>query len=134
MTEVIVDSNIVLDVVTRDPTWLPWSLNQLNRHALGGKLIINDIVFAEISVRFPDFETLDTFVGEAGLALEAIPRAGLFLAGQAFKLYRDRGGSRDGILPDFLIGAHAAITGRSLITRDRQRFRSYFPTVELITP
>lgn len=133
-TEIFVDSNVILDIVTDDDVWLAWSLGQLSRFTLGERLIIDDIVFAEISSRYPTIEELEELVEGMGLVVEPLPRAALFLAGHAFKLYRDRGGTRDGILPDFLIGAHAAVTGRTLLTRDRGRFRSYFPDLELITP
>lgn len=134
MTEVFVDSNVILDLVTNDPVWLRWSLSQLDRLALDARLIVNDIVFAEVSSRYPSFEGVEELFSGMKLDVEPIPRPALFLAGHAFKLYRDRKGERQGILPDFLIGAHAAVSGRALLTRDRGRFSSYFPTLELITP
>jgi predicted nucleic acid-binding protein len=130
----IVDTNILLDLVTDDPIWSAWSLWQLERAALNGPLIINDVIYAELSVRFEQMETLEEVVVDAGLTLEGIPRPALFLAGKAFQIYRTGGGVRTGVLPDFFIGAHAAVTGRAILTRDQGRYRRYFPGVALISP
>lgn len=130
----IIDTNILLDIVTDDPRWIAWSLTELERAALNGPLIINDVVYAELSVRFDRMETLDEVVVDAGLTIEPVPRPALFLAGKAFKNYRTAGGVRTGVLPDFFIGAHAAVTGRAILTRDIGRYRTYFPTVKLISP
>ena len=94
----------------------------------------NDVIYAELSVGFGQIEEVDAFVAGAGLALEPMPRAALFLAGKAFARYRRAGGSRTGVLPDFFIGAHAAVMGLPLLTRDTGRYRTYFPAVTLITP
>lgn len=134
MTDVIVDSNVILDVVTADPTWLAWSVGHLNALSLRSRLIVNAIVFAEVSARYSTPEEVDEVFGGMQLVMEEIPKVGLFLGGAALKRYRDSGGERSGILPDFLIGAHATVTGRVLLTRDRGRFRTYFPSLELITP
>ena len=123
-----------LDVVTNDPTWADWSIRQLDAAPLKGPLAINDVVYAELSVRFASIETLDAVLEQAGIAMESISRASLFLAGKVFLRYREAGGQRTGVLPDFFIGAHAAVAGFSLLTRDAQRYRAYFPTVELVTP
>lgn len=97
-------------------------------------MLINDVVYAELAVRYDRVENLEAFVDEAGLAMAPIPRAALFLAGQVFAQYRRSGGSRTGVLPDFFIGAHAAVTELPLLTRDVGRYRTYFPSLKLITP
>ncbi len=130
----LVDTNILLDLVTDDPTWADWSIRQLDAAAVNGSIIINSIVYAELSVRFERIEDLDEVLAEAGITMEEIPRAALFLAGKVFRRYRAAGGSRNGVLPDFFIGAHAAVSMLPLLTRDIQRYRTYFPTVELIAP
>ncbi len=130
----LVDTNVLLDVVTDDPVWAPWSIRQLDRAALAGPLLINAVVYAELSVRYHRIEDLDAMLDDARLDLAPIPRAGLFLAGKAFQLYRGQGGSRTGVLPDFFIGGHAAVAGLPLLTRDARRYRSYFPTLSLIAP
>lgn len=130
----LVDTNILLDIVTDDPTWADWSIQQLDIAATKGPLIINGVVYAELSVRFERIEDLDAVLAEAGIGLAEILPAALFLAGKVFQRYRRAGGSRRGVLPDFFIGAHAAITGLPLLTRDIARYRTYFPTVQLIAP
>ncbi|KAA2213608.1 type II toxin-antitoxin system VapC family toxin [Teichococcus oryzae] len=130
----LVDTNILLDLATDDPHWADWSLRQLEAAAVQGPLLINDVIYAELSVRFPGVEQVNAFVAEAGLHLEPLTRPALFLAGKVFKAYRGRGGSRSGVLPDFLIGAQAAVMGLPLLTRDAARYRSDFPTVTLIVP
>jgi hypothetical protein len=96
--------------------------------------MVNDVVYAEFSVRFDTIESIDSFLSTAEILLTAVPRAALFLAGKAFQRYRAAGGTRTGVLPDFFIGAHAAVAGVSLISRDARRYRTYFPTVDLIAP
>lgn len=130
----LVDTNVLLDVVTDDPTWADWSIEQLEAAALRGPLLINDVVYAELAVRYERIERLETFLSEAGLDMAAMPRSALFLAGKVFQKYRKAGGSRTGVLPDFFIGAHAAVDRVDLLTRDTARYRTYFPTVKLITP
>ena len=130
----LVDTNVLLDLVTDDTTWAEWSIRQLDAAALKGRLIINDVIYAELSVRFATIEALDSVVDEARLTMEPIPRSALFLAGKAFQRYRTAGGRRTGVLPDFFIGAHAAVAGHTLLTRDAQRYRAYFPTIDLVTP
>ena len=130
----LVDTNILLDLVTDDPTWAEWSIRQLDAAAVNGSLVINSVIYAELSVRFERIEDLDEVLSEAGIMMEDIPRAALFLAGKVFRRYRGAGGSRTGVLPDFFIGAHAAVSKLSLLTRDIQRYRTYFPTVNLIAP
>jgi predicted nucleic acid-binding protein len=131
---ILVDTNVLLDVVTDDPLWADWSVAQLEAASLQGTLLINDVVYAELSVRYQRIEQLEAFVADAGLLVEPTPRAALFLAGKIFARYRKVGGTRSGVLPDFFIGAHAAVSGLPLLTRDTARYRTYFPTVELIAP
>jgi len=131
---ILVDTNVLLDVVTDDPVWAPWSLRQLDTAAMQGPLAINAVVYAELSVRFERIEDLDSVVAQAGLAIETLPRAALFLAGKAFLRYRAAGGGRTGVLPDFFVGAHAAVAAIPLLTRDARRYRTYFPSVSLIAP
>jgi predicted nucleic acid-binding protein len=114
--------------------WADWSIRQLDAAALQGPLAINGVVYAELSVRFERIEDLDAVLEEAGIALREIPRAALFLAGKVFQRYRAAGGTRPGVLPDFFIGAHAVVAGMPLLTRDVQRYRTYFPALSLITP
>lgn len=130
----LVDSNVLLDVATNDRRWASWSEAQLDAAAARGALWINDIVYAELSVRFERVEALDAFCAAASLVIQAMPLEALFLAGKAFRAYRARGGPKTGVLPDFLIGAHAAVAGVPLLTRDVGRYRTAFPSLELITP
>lgn len=129
-----VDTNVLLDLVTDDPVHADWSLAQLEAAALRGPLVIGDIVYAELSVRYARIEDLDAFVARAGLRRAAMPDAALFLAGKAFGSYRRSGGTRTGVLPDFFVGAQAALAERPLLTRDVRRYRTCFPSVELIAP
>ncbi|MCW0000228.1 type II toxin-antitoxin system VapC family toxin [Pararhizobium sp. YC-54] len=130
----LVDTNVLLDVVTDDPAFADWSIEQLEAAALRGPLLINDVVYAELAVRYERIERLDAFLAEAGIEIAMMPRPALFLAGKVFQKYRKAGGSRTGVLPDFFIGAHAAVARLDLLTRDTARYRTYFPTVTLITP
>ncbi|MFO1079299.1 MAG: type II toxin-antitoxin system VapC family toxin [Reyranellaceae bacterium] len=131
---ILVDSNVLLDLVTDDPDWSEWSIAQLEAAALSGPVLINDVVYAEISIRYQRIEDVDDMLAQAGIDLAVIPRAALFLAGKVFHQYRRRGGRRSGVLPDFFIGAHASAAGWRLLTRDVGRYRSYFPRLELISP
>jgi predicted nucleic acid-binding protein len=130
----LADSNVLLDLITNDPVWRDWSEQQLTAAAITGDLAINEVVFAELSVRFARIEELDLQLERTGAYLIRTPPEALFLAGKAFGRYRARGGQRPGVLPDFFIGAHAAVANAPLITRDTQRYRFYFPGIELITP
>ena len=130
----LVDTNVLLDLVTDDPLWADWSVRQLDAVAVNGSLVINSVVYAELSVRFERIEDLDDVIDETGITVVEIPRAALFLAGKVFKRYRAAGGNRTGVLPDFFIGAHAAVTRLPLLTRDVQRYKTYFPTIGLIAP
>jgi predicted nucleic acid-binding protein len=130
----LVDSNVLLDVLTRTPDWWQWSLRQLEHAALSGPLVINDVVYAEVSTRYTSVDTVDTVLRDFGVDLVAMPRAALFLAGKAYLSYRTAGGVRTGVLSDFFVGAHATAEHLPLLTRDTRRYRSYFPTVNLIAP
>ncbi|MDB5505113.1 MAG: hypothetical protein JWR89_5015 [Tardiphaga sp.] len=130
----LVDSNVLLDVITEGQEWADWSEQQLDRAALRGPLIINDVIYAEVSARFSVFETLDALLDEYRIEVAPMPRASLFLAGKTFLRYRSAGGLRTGVLPDFFIGAHAAVLNLSILTRDTKRYRTYFPSVKLVAP
>jgi predicted nucleic acid-binding protein len=130
----LVDSNVILDVVTDGEVWADWSQEQLEQAASAGPLVINDVIYAEISTRYATVEDVDAMLRNLDISVATIPRTALFLAGKAYLRYRATGGVRSGVLSDFFIGAHAAVDQRPLLTRDAQRYRSYFPTVELITP
>lgn len=134
MSGILVDTNVLLDVVTRDPVWAEWSVQQLDAAAIAGPIGINDTIYAELSVRFDTIEAVDAVLQNVQLKMLAMPRAALFLAGKAFGRYRAAGGIRGNILPDFFVGAHAAVNGLTLLTRDARRYQTYFPTVTLISP
>ena len=129
---ILVDTNVLLDVVEDDPVWADWSLQQLEAARLRGQLAINAVIYAELSMAYERIEELDRAVGIAGLEEVPIPREALFLAGKVFLRYRRRKGMKRGVLPDFFIGAHAAVAGLPLLTRDQRRYRTYFPTIELL--
>ncbi|SMH41428.1 type II toxin-antitoxin system VapC family toxin [Mesorhizobium australicum] len=131
---IFVDTNVILDVATFDPNWAIWSLNQLELASASGPLLINEIVYAELSVGYTLIEELDDLVEKLELEMVQIPRSALFLAGKAYHKYRQSGGMRTGVLPDFFIGAHAAVLQIPVLTRDVARYRAYFPTVRLIAP
>lgn len=114
--------------------WARWSIAQLQSASIKSPVVINDVVYAELSARYDSIERLDAFVAEAELTHVRMPKSALFLAGKVFTKYRKAGGQRNGVLPDFFIGAHAAVEGMALITRDTARYRSYFPTLHLISP
>jgi len=130
----LVDSNVILDIFTRDPEWFEWSSSVLISAASRSGLVINPVIYAEVSLRFSRIEDLDAVLPLDQFAREPIPYPAAFLVGKAFVLYRRRGGTRSSPLPDFFIGAHAAVTGHQLITRDPARFTSYFPSLNLISP
>jgi predicted nucleic acid-binding protein len=131
---ILVDTNVLLDVLQEDPKWADWSQGQLDSASLTGQLVINAVIYSEISMSFARIEELEAVIAEASLILEPIPREALFLASKVFIEYRRRQGTKQGVLPDFYIGAHAAVSGHAILTRDSTRYRSYFPTVELISP
>ena len=131
---ILVDSNVILDVVTQDAEWTAWSMDALERAGEEGPLVINPLVYAEVSIGFERIEDLDDALPAQYLQREALPWEAAFLAGKVFVKYRRAGGSRSSPLPDFYIGAHAAVRGYTLLTRDTRRYRMYFPRLKLITP
>lgn len=134
MTGVIVDSNVILDVLLNDPKWADWSESALERYAQHATLYINPIVYTEISIGFERIEDLESAVSNGGFKMLQFSKEALFLAGKAFLAYKKNKGNKISPLPDFYIGAQAAILKLELITRDISRYQTYFPTVKLITP
>lgn len=130
----LVDTNVLVDVLEDDPEWADWSIQQLRAQSQIHPLTINPIIYAELSLTFSAVEALDETLDNLGLTLKELPRPALFLAGKAFVRYRRQGGSKNNVLADFFIGAHAAVLGCPLLTRDARRYQAYFPSVELITP
>lgn len=130
----LVDSNVLLDIATEDPVWAPWSGLRLTEAIDAGRVVINPIIYAEVSVGYDTIEALDHALPETTFRREPLPFNAGFLAGKAFLAYRKRGGTKPSPLPDFYIGAHAAVAGHRLLTRDARRYRTYFPRIELITP
>ncbi|MFZ4408333.1 MAG: type II toxin-antitoxin system VapC family toxin [Paracraurococcus sp.] len=130
----LVDTNILLDLTGKDAGWAEWSGRALEVAFGRGPVFVNDVVFAELSIGFDRLEGCEGLLDAVGIGILPIPRPALFLAGKVFQAYRRRGGPRTGVLPDFFIGAHAAVEGLPLITRDVRRYRTYFPTIDLIAP
>ena len=130
----LVDTNVLVDVLQNDPQWADWSIAQLRAQAQLHALAINPVIYAELSLSFSTFEALDRVVATMELAMHEVPRPALFLAGKAYLQYRRRGGGKAQVLPDFFIGAHAAVEGWPLLTRDASRFRTYFPSMEVVAP
>ena len=131
---VLVDTHVLVDVLQNDPQWADWSIGQLRAQAKLHELAINPVIYAEISMSFSTMEALDAVVTRMELSVREIPRPALFLAAKAFALYRRRGGNKARVLPDFFIGAHAAVQGWPLLTRDASRFRTYFPSLAVLAP
>jgi predicted nucleic acid-binding protein len=131
---VLVDSNVLLDVLAEDPTWFEWSSRALAEAADRSRLAINPIVYAEVSIGFDRIEALDTALPEGVFTRLPLPWPAAFLAGKCFIAYRRASGERRSPLPDFYIGAHAAVAGMSLLTRDARRYRTYLPRLDLIAP
>ena len=134
MPVTLVDSNVLLDVLTEDPAWVGWSTEALATAAESGPLAINPIIYTEVSVRFSRVEDLDEALPPIDFRRLALPWDAGFLAGKAFSSYRRNGGTRSSTMPDFYIGAHAAVAGLTLLTRDVARYRTYFPLLDLVTP
>ena len=134
MRAVLVDSNVLLDVMSGEGPWAAWSADMLASIGDSHRLFINAIIYAEVSVRFTRIEELDEVLPRDLVSREPIPYEAAFLAGKVFVAYRQAGGVRTAPLPDFFIGAHAAVSGAGLLTRDTARYRTYFPTVNLIAP
>ena len=133
---ILVDTNVLLDVVLDDAVWAEWSQRQLDAASLRGSLCINPVIYSELSMAFARIEELEAVLADGGFQVEEIPREALFLAGKVFRRYRQRSRAsvKRNVLPDFFIGAHAAVRGLPILTRDVGRYRAYFPTVELISP
>ena len=134
MTPVLVDSNVLLDIANSDPASSEWSHAALARIGQSSILVINPLIYAEVSVGFSRIEELEEVLPRSNFRRDPLPYDAAFLAGKAFLRYRRRGGSRTSPMPDFSVGAHAAVAGFRLLTRDPQRYRTYFPTVRLIAP
>ncbi|MBX7159271.1 MAG: type II toxin-antitoxin system VapC family toxin [Acidimicrobiia bacterium] len=134
MTATLVDSDVILDVATDDASWSARSAAALGRAADSGPLVVNPIVYAEVSIGFATIEALQVALPPDVFVREDLPWTAAFLAGKAFLGYRRKGGAPRSPLPDFYIGAHAAVSGHKLLTRDARRYRTSFPTVELVTP
>jgi predicted nucleic acid-binding protein len=130
----LVDSNVILDLVTDDPAWFEWSSESLSRAADESTLAVNPIIFAEVSIGFSTLEEIEDLLPARDFRRLELPYEAAFLAGKAFLAYRKRGGGRTAPLPDFYIGAHAAIAGMRLLTRDPRRYRTYFPTIDILAP
>lgn len=131
---ILVDSCVIIDVIESDRTWASWSQRQLEMWSASGPLLINAVIYAELSIGFRRIEEVESVLAKAQIALEAIPREALFLAGKAFQRYKARGGTRTAVLSDFFIGAHASVRGIPLLTRDVRRFADYFPKLEIAAP
>jgi predicted nucleic acid-binding protein len=131
---VFVDTNVLVDVLERDSQWWKWSLGQMQSLAAAHQLAINAVIYAELAATHTSSADLDQKIATMNLGYEEIPRAAAFLAGKAFILYRRRAGGKTGVLSDFFIGAHAAVLGCPILTRDQSKYATYFPTVPLIAP
>ena len=131
---ILVDTCIFLDIVQSDRSWVEWSMAQLELASEQGPLLINPVIYAELTAGYPSIESADRALTEFGARLEELPREALFLAGKAHRQYRERRGTRTGVLPDFFIGAHAAVLDIPVLTRDTARIRTYFPSVIMIAP
>ncbi|PCJ25493.1 MAG: DNA-binding protein [Rickettsiales bacterium] len=130
---IVIDSNIILDIVTQDSRWFDWSSSQLKTLAEDYKLLINDVIYSEISISFEYIEELENILVD-NFIIQPIPKEALFLAGKAFLKYKKLGGTKTSTLPDFFIGAHASILNVPLLTRDKKRYKNYFPNLEIIAP
>ena len=130
----LVDTNVLVDVLQNDSQWADWAIAQMRAQARLHALFINPVIYAEMSLSFSTLEALDDVVLTMALELHQIPRPALFVAAKACAQYRRRGGSKGQVLPDFFIGAHAAVEGWPLLTRDASRFRTYFPTLDVLAP
>ena len=131
---ILVDTNVLLDVLENDPNWATWSQGQLDAVSTTDTLAINPIIYSELSIAFARIEELEAVITEAGLTVGPIPREALFLAGKVFLNYRRSSGTKHSVLPDFYIGAHAAVMQCPILTRDVGRYHTCFPTVRLIAP
>ena len=131
---ILVDSNIWIDVIQEDPVWLDWSLAQLQQARATNRVVINPIIYAELAATYDEPKQLDHFLKVAKATLQPLPRPAAYAAGRAFLQYRQKRGTKTGVLPDFFIGAHAQTEGWTILTRDVARYATYFPNVKLIAP
>jgi predicted nucleic acid-binding protein len=134
MAAVMIDSKVLLDVLTKDPRWYAWLAAAVESAANRFRLVINAIIYSEVSVHYSRMEDLDAALPKSIFEREPIPFEAVFLAGKSFLIYRRRGGTKRSPLPDFFIGAHAAVAGYQLLTRDAVRYRTYFPRLSLVSP
>jgi predicted nucleic acid-binding protein len=134
LSAILVDSNVILDLLEEDPKWFSWSSGAIGHHGERSPLAINPIIYAEVSMQYDTIEKVDELVPTGIFRRLPLPWEAAFLAGKCFLTYKRRGGAKNSVLPDFYIGAHAAVTGMALMTRDAKRFRDYFPKLEIITP
>ena len=134
MAVILIDSCIVTDLADPESAWFEWSTSTLERLDQSNTMVINPIIYAECSVGFERIEEVEALFASLGFAMKSIPNEALFLAGKAFLQYKKRKGEKGNVLPDFFIGAHAAVSGYALVSRDKGRFSTYFPSVELIIP
>lgn len=130
----LVDTNVLVDILENDPEWADWSIAQLQAQSKVHRLVINPVIYSELSLTFSTVEALDQALDGMKLRMLEIPKPALFLAGKAFVQYRRSGGVKNNVLGDFFIGAHAAVKGLPLLTRDTRRYRNYFPSVRLVAP
>lgn len=130
----LVDTNVLVDVLENDPDWADWSVAQLRAQAQIHRLVINPVIYAELSLAFSTVEALDETLAALQIPVIEMPKTALFLAGKAFVKYRRQGGTKNNVLADFFIGAHAAVAGLPVLTRDVRRYASYFPTVAVVCP
>ncbi|MBI3491865.1 MAG: type II toxin-antitoxin system VapC family toxin [Acidobacteria bacterium] len=134
MAATLVDSNVLFDFLTEDDEWCDWSSSMIKQAADGGTLVINPVIYAEVSVRYERMDDLDEVLPAGFFIRVSLPWEAAFLAGKCFETYRRRGGARRSPLPDFFIGAHAAVVGMTLLTRDPRRYRTYFPKLKILSP
>ena len=130
----LVDTNILIDVLNNEPRWADWSIHQLRVQSKIHVLSINPLIYSELSCAFSKIEDLDDVVQVMGLKYVQMPKPALFLAAKAFQAYRKKGGTQHHILGDFFVGAHAAVSRLPVLTRDTQRYKTYFPSVQLVSP
>jgi predicted nucleic acid-binding protein len=134
VSETLVDSNVLLDLLTEDAQWFDWSSSALEAEAERSVLVIDPVIYAEVSIRFERIEDLDDALPSSMFRRDELPWEAAFLAGKCFVRYPRRGGSKQSPLPDFYIGAHAAVAGMALLTRDAGRYRAYFPNLAIVAP
>jgi hypothetical protein len=132
--DMVVDSNVILDIVTEDKKWFTWSSEALAQYSETHVLVINPVIYSEVSIGFDRIEDVEAVLSPMLFRRDPIPWEAAFLAGKCFLQYRKKGGGKRSPLPDFFIGAHAAVLGISLLTRDASRYRTYFPQLRLIAP